>query len=89
MNWATLVSALLPLLQSLGSTFKAPAPPPTSGTVAIPAATADKAIKDLQAFLNSALALNPPLRVDGWLGPKTDAAIEAGIAQLRSAGIGQ
>ncbi len=92
MNWLSALPALLALLGSLKSTFVSPTPPvaPTApGTVAVPAPAADQAVKDLQSFLNTALALNPPLVVDGWLGPKTDAAIEAGIAQLRAAGIGR
>jgi hypothetical protein len=83
----SLAPTLVALLKSLGDYFRTPAAPspapPASDSLA-----PDQAIKDLQAFLNSALSLNPPLAVDGWLGPKTDAAIEAGIARLRSYGIG-
>jgi hypothetical protein len=86
----SLLSVLAPLLASLANVFKTPAPLPVTPVPDNPLvpAKANQAIKDLQAFLNTALSLNPPLRVDGWLGPKTDAAIEAGIARIRSFGIG-
>lgn len=90
MNLSAILPFILAILQSAASTWKTdkpPAPPPTTipaGTVPVP----DEAIKSLQTFLNAVLALNPPLKVDGWLGPKTDAAIEEGIARLKASGIG-
>jgi hypothetical protein len=94
MDFTAILTAIGPSLVSLlantASSFKtttapstAPANPP-SGTVPVP----DAALKDLQTLLNAALKLNPPLKVDGWLGPKTDAAIEQAIAMLKAAGIG-
>jgi hypothetical protein len=89
----SLFPTLAALLKSLADLLRTPAPVP------VPVPTPDnppplnpqapnQAIKDLQTFLNAALSLNPPLVVDGWLGPKTDAAIEAGIVKIRSYGIG-
>ena len=89
----TLLPILASLLQSLGDFFRTPAPVPVpvptpDNPPPLKPTAPDQAIKDLQTFLNAALTLKPPLVVDGWLGPKTDAAIEAGIAMLRSYGIG-
>ena len=75
---------IISLLGNMQSSLHTPAQPPPDATIPIPNA----AIKDLQALLNTVLALNPPLAVDGWLGPKTNDAIEAGIAKLKGMGIG-
>lgn len=89
MDWATILKVggpvILSLLKNLGTGLATDAPPTTPGTaVKVPS----KAIKDLQQLLNIIIQPNPPLEVDGWLGPQTEAAIEAGIAKLRAAGIG-
>ncbi len=76
--------ALISLLSNVATSLKTDEPPAPSGTTPHPV----EAIRHLQALLNVALGLNPPLREDGWLGPKTEAAIEAGIVKLRSFGIG-
>ncbi len=85
MDWTAVlklaVPYLVPLLQSTVTNLGTSAPP--SPTVAHPS----DAIKHLQTLLNAVLALNPPLEPDGWLGPKTEAAIEAGIAKLTSLGV--
>jgi peptidoglycan hydrolase-like protein with peptidoglycan-binding domain len=96
MNWTALLPALVQLLSSLSAGLFTPVPPgppitpttplpsgPPPGVVPVP----DAAIKALQALLNTLLALNPPLAIDGWLGPKTDAAIMDGIAKLKAAGV--
>ena len=97
MDFTAIVTALGPsLVPFLGNfaqsmkTTTAPAPAPA----VVPAGTSphpDAAIKDLQTLLNNptlGLNISPPLKVDGWLGPKTDAAIESAIAKLKAAGIG-
>jgi hypothetical protein len=96
-NWVNVLPALLALLKSLGDVFRSSSPPPPPVVVSVPDPTQrppllmvapDQAVKGLQTFLNAVLQINPPLAVDGWLGPKTDAAIEAGIARLKTFGIG-
>ena len=97
MNWTALLPALIQLLSTLGANLKTPSPPgpPLTPDTPLPAGlppgvvpVPDAAIKALQALLNTLLALDPPLVVDGWLGPKTDAAIMDGIAKLKAAGVG-
>lgn len=83
----TLISLLNNTVAGLGSASPSP-PAPTIGVPAGAVAHPSAAIKDLQTFLNLALALSPPLVADGWLGPKTEQAIEAGIAKLKSLGVG-
>jgi len=61
-----------------------PDPTPDPGAVTPPTppsvtAKASEAVKQLQTVLNSVLNLNPPLVVDGYLGPKTEAAIMAAL----------
>lgn len=90
MNWIALIPSLVSLLKSLSDSFGTHSPnAPKVPNILVPGAAADQAVKDLQQFLNLALGLNPPLVVDGWLGPKTDAAIEQGIAMLKAAGVGK
>lgn len=87
-DWGAIIKlvgpTLISLLSNTASGLGSVNPPAAGGHLA----AASPAIKDLQKFLNIALTLNPPLIEDGWLGPKTEEAIEAGIAKLRSAGIG-
>lgn len=88
MDWETVFKnigpGLISFLQNTVSGLKtnAPpaAPPPSTapGTVPHPSA----AIRDLQALLNVVLGTN--LATDGWLGPKTEAAIEQGIARIKA-----
>lgn len=73
---------LVSLLSSTATELKTPTP--TSDTVRRPS----QAIMHLQALLNVVMNPDPPLVEDGWLGPKTEAAIEAGIVRLKSLGIG-
>ena len=80
----TLGPTVTSLLSSLGNAFRTPSAPTPDTKVPVP----NEAIKHLQTMLNVALALIPPLKVDGWLGPKTDAAIEAAIVKLHGMGIG-
>lgn len=93
MNWSAILKLVGPtlvgLLQSTVANFGSPsAPPPVSSVPPSVVPKANDAIKHLQAFLNVALGLDPKLNEDGWLGPKTEAAIDAGIAKLKSLGIG-
>lgn len=95
MDWSALLKAVGPTLISLlGNTVSnlgTPIAPPTTPSAPVPSgavAHPSAAVKDLQILLNLALALNPPLVADGWLGPKTEQAIETGIAKLKSLGIG-
>lgn len=93
MNWSaimklvgpTLVRLLQSTIENFGSTNE-PDQPATVPSGVVP--KANEAIKHLQAFLNLALGLNPKLEEDGWLGPRTEAAIDQGIAKLKSLGIG-
>ena len=86
MPWALILPLVTSFLQNFAKNAATPTqPPPYSEPMApIPSA----AIKDLQRALNLILELNPPLDVDGWLGEKTEAAIEQAIAKLHSLGIG-
>src|SRR5260221_272784 len=97
MNWTALLPALIQLLSTLRAELHSPAPPgaPLTPDTPLPAGcppgivpVPDASIKALQALLNMVLALDPPLAVDGWLGPKTDAAIMDAIAKLKAAGVG-
>lgn len=93
MNWSaimkligpTLVRLLQSTIENFGSTT---VPPPVSSAPPSVVPKANDAIKHLQAFLNVALSLNPKLEEDGWLGPRTEAAIDLGIEKLKSLGIG-
>lgn len=93
MNWSAIMKlvgpTLVTLLQSTVANFgstKEPAVPVSTPSSVVP--KANDAIKHLQGFLNLALGLNPKLEEDGWLGPRTEAAIDQGIAKLKSLGIG-
>ena len=82
MDWNAIFRLVIPVVTGLLNNAVQTTSTPVAPT------TPNAAIKDLQMFLNVALSLNPPLVVDGWLGPKTNDAIEAGIAKLKSLGIG-
>ena len=82
MDWQAIFRLAVPVVTGLLQNTVATTATPLAPT------SPNKAIKDLQMFLNIALVLSPPLVADGWLGPKTEAAIEAGIAKLKSLGIG-
>jgi len=62
-----------------------PATPESGDVPAMPSITKKKSpeIEELQAFLNLAVKPQPPLAVDGWLGPKTEAAIHQGVEMLK------
>lgn len=84
MDLTAIVTALGPtivsFLKNLADSIQTPTAPTATTKVSVPSA----AIRDLQAFLNTALKLDPPLAVDGWLGPKTEAAIEQGITMFKA-----
>lgn len=91
MNWGFLIAQLAPsiisLLSNTSSALRTSEPiPAKTNTLSISPIKASEAIKALQSLLNTALGLNPPLVEDGWLGPKTEAAIMTGVARLRSFG---
>jgi hypothetical protein len=93
MDWAMLAKVggplILSLLKNLGTGLATDSPvgpvkEVPEGTVKVPS----RAIKDLQALLNVIVKPDPLLAVDGWLGPRTEEAIEEGIAMLKKSGIG-
>lgn len=91
MNWGFLIAQLAPsiisLLSNTSGALKTNEPiPAKTSALSISPVKASEAIKALQSLLNTALGLNPPLVEDGWLGPKTEAAIMTGVARLRSFG---
>jgi hypothetical protein len=93
MDFSLLLKIAAPLIVSLLSntagTLKTDNPPlPDVPLIAVPKAKASAAIADLQRLLNAVADPQPPLEVDGWLGPQTEAAIELGITKLKSFGIG-
>ncbi len=87
---AQAIPLVIPFLQSMITSYFSQAVPPAVPTVTPTGAVAHKsvAISDLQGMLNTLLKLSPPLDTDGWLGPKTEAAIEQAIAVLKAQGIG-
>ncbi len=80
MDLITFGQAILSFLNYAANNWKTPTLPSNNTTVPHPS----QAIKDLQALLNKVLNLNPPLIEDGWLGPKTETAIEQGISLIRT-----
>ena len=98
MNWGLLIAQLAPtiisLLSNTSSVLKTDTPLPDISektevfSISISPQELLNLTRTLQKALNIALILNPPLVEDGWLGPKTEAAIEAGIARLHNLGIG-
>ncbi len=91
MNWGFLIAQLAPsiisLLSNASGALKTDVPISNS-TVIVSAPKSSEAIKALQSLLNTALGLNAPLVEDGWLGKKTENAIEQAIIMLRNYGIG-
>lgn len=83
------VPTIVSLLGNLTKAFASDIPPPSPPAVIPPGTTAhpSAAIKDLQTLLNKLVKPTPLLDEDGWLGPKTEAAIERGIAMLKAQGI--
>lgn len=81
---------VISLLKSVIETFGSIAPPAPAPTTVPPGAIAhpSQAIKDLQTLLNVVVKPTPPLEVDGWLGPQTEAVIETAIGLLKAKGIG-
>lgn len=78
MNWSLIITAVLPELINLLKTTSATTPTPVT-TSAKPSET----VKMLQQLLNQFVQPNPPLAEDGWLGPKTDQALQAAITKLQ------
>lgn len=57
-------------------------PPPPTGTVAHPGQTGpSEFVKSIQSWLNTNAPPAVPLKVDGWLGPKTEAAMKSLLAR--------
>lgn len=76
---------LIDVLTSVVKGMKTETAPSPVETVRHPS----EAIRHLQALMNRALKPNPPLQEDGWLGPRTEEAIDKAIALLQAAGIGR
>lgn len=97
MDWELILQKGAPIviamIQSAITNFHAPtrpaAPVPVDDAPAGTVASPDEFIKHLQSFLNLAVKPNPLLVVDGWLGDRTRAAGEAGIAMLEGMGVGK
>ena len=85
MNWAIILEALptiVSLVSNVAGTLKTANPPLADAPlVAVPTAKASAAVADLQRLLNAVVNPQPPLVVDGWLGPKTEASDRAGDRQ--------
>jgi hypothetical protein len=62
-----------------------PAVPATDTAPAVPAVTKKPSatIKSMQHLLNQVVKPQPPLKEDGWLGDKTEAAIASAIAMAQ------
>ncbi len=90
MDWTMLARVggpiVVSLLKNLGTGLATDSPAGPGGAVNVKVPS--RAIKDLQALLNIIVRPDPLLKVDGWLGPRTEEAIEAGIAKLKASGIG-
>lgn len=79
---------LVQLLNSVVSQNHLSTAPTTAPSVPHPSGDMvhDAVIADLQAFLNAVPGLLATrLKVDGWLGDKTKAAIELGISKMKAA----
>lgn len=87
MDWSLILKVggpiIVSLLKNLSTGLATDAPVTPSTTVRMPS----QAIKDLQKLLNLVVDPHPPLVVDGWVGPKTEEAIQIGIAKLKESGI--
>lgn len=95
-DWTSIFQTIRPmlvnLLQRTITDFGTPTAPPAApapseippGAVPHPS----DAIKALQKVLNAVVIDTPPVAEDGWLGPKTEAKIMAGIAKLKTYGVG-
>lgn len=77
-----LSAPLATLLQQIGQEFFPKANPTIAIVGGLVAAFDPNTTKWLQGSLNTLLALNPPLVVDGQYGPKTKAAVEQMQAKL-------
>jgi hypothetical protein len=95
MDYGAILTAIGPqlvqLLSTVATNMHSPTAPTTAPTVQSSVGTMvhDAVIGELQAFLNGIPGLlSTKLTVDGWLGDRTKAAIEKGIAMLKGAGIG-
>lgn len=84
------VPLVIPFLQSMVKNYFSATQPTSVATVTTTATMVSKrsdAIAALQTLLNHLLKLDPPLEADGWLGKKTEDAINQGIAALKAQGI--
>jgi hypothetical protein len=86
MNIAQVAPFVIDLLGNLKTAWKTDVPVSLQAPHNEPAAS--DAIRNLQALLNKFVVPSPDLKVDGWLGPKTEKAINDGIAMLRTLGVG-
>lgn len=89
MDWAALIKGViavgLPELIKLLKVTTNPTQPSTPTPLPVPVAAVlgkpSEMVKTIQTILNQFMAAG--LRVDGWLGPKTEAAFVAAIAKAK------
>lgn len=89
MNWLNIVTSVVSSLPSLSTVINdvvkalqvqtSPVVTPVGNTPIKPSET----VKTLQRLLNQFVQPNPPLQEDGWLGPKTEAAINQAIQMAK------
>ncbi len=88
MNWTSIVALLPAILAELAKTFPSASSPATAPVATDPTAmntllaSQSVFIKHAQEILNAARAtglvsFDPPLTIDGVVGPKTNAAMQA------------
>lgn len=95
-NWAAIVDTIAPeVIKLFGKTTapaQPPAPPPSTpvvapvpnpGTSVVLNRAPSAAIRELQHILNETVHPQPPLKEDGWLGPKTERALLQGLAMAK------
>ncbi len=65
------------------TTAEAPVQVPVGATAGSVARAPSDTIKAVQKLLNQIVKPQPPLQEDGWLGPRTEQAIKAGLAMAQ------
>lgn len=88
MNWFNIISTVVATLPNLSTLVtdltKAlqvqTTPVPSTATLALAGqGKPSDTVKTIQRLLNQFVKPNPPLKEDGWLGPKTEAAIQQAL----------
>ena len=84
MDWSKIIDIVAPSVISIFRQTTAPtAPTPMAAPTVTVERKPSEAVKEIQDVLNTVLKIEPPLHVDGWLGPQTEKAIHDGIAKLK------